>query len=248
MSFAFCPNCGTRLEESTNFCPNCGSSLTSAVQTYTDASVIQTPVSTAVCPVPAAEGYSLILVSLGSCAKVSARSLLRDLLGYTVTDAIQITNTLPAEIACALNFQQAVDLSRVLSEYGMQVAAYDSAGYVDLSSYADRSALSSSGSILETVLATIATITIANRVKKILKWMRPAPQQNLFKPKYMYTVPPRYERKVQKRKPVPKPVSAAPLRKAPAAHHEQREPFRKDPGRPEKGRKGGAGPKGPGRQ
>ena len=199
---SYCPNCGSQVEESMHFCPACGHALSSAEVTATVQPVIyqQTPVSSCT-QTTAATDYSLVLISLGSCMKTSAQSLFRDMLGYSLADAVRITSAFPVQIACALNFQQALDLARIFTEYGMQIAIYNSTGYVDFAPYAETSVFNSSGSLLQSVLATVATVTAANKVQRFLKWTIPATIQNLFRPKYPYNIPPKYEhRPVRKTK------------------------------------------------
>lgn len=251
MSYSYCPNCGKPVGTGVNYCPNCGYCVADAEVLPENTEVCLNAGNAEIVELPnERSGYSLILASLGTCTKVSARALFRDLLGYSLSDAIQITNAVPTELACSLTFRQAVDLARVFTEYGMQIAAYNADGYVDLSPYAGTSAFRSESSLLETVLATIATVTVANRVKTFLKWMRPAPQQHLFIPRYRYKAPPKYEPVIRKRKPVPEPAKAVPADRRPAEHRERRAPQPKanrEEGNERKRNAGNSG-RGPGRR
>lgn len=195
----YCQNCGSEVEDGMRFCPGCGTSLLSAEIS----AAVQPPVSTVkyhqgnesytLPQGDASREYSLVLISMGTCSKTSTQSLLRDMLGYSVSDARLITNMLPMQIATALNFHQALDLARIFTEYGTQIAVYHFTGYVDFSPYAEASVFNASGSLLQSVLTTLATVTAANKVQNFLKWTIPAAIQNLFRPRYQYVSPPKYE-------------------------------------------------------
>lgn len=220
---SYCPNCGVQVEESMNFCPNCGSALSTAEVVVSDQPVapeppvVETAAQTAASQVPPTtvniyqtaanpsgayswatpntlSDYSLILVSRGRCAKTTARNIIRDVLGYTWAETLRIVNNLPMEIAHSMSLQQVVDLARVLTEYGMNVSVYNTNGYVNINSYATSSALNSQGSFLQSVANTLATLTIANRVNRLLKWSLSNPLNYLFAPKYRYVRPVRYVR------------------------------------------------------
>ena len=221
---SYCPNCGVQLlEEGMNFCPNCGTALNSTVVYTSDQPVapevpvvetVAQPANTVAQPTTVniyqttanpsgayswasptgLTAYSLILVSRGSCTKSLARTIIRDVLGYTWAETLKIVNSTPMEIAHNMSLQQVVDLARVLTEYGMQVSVYNSNGYVNLGSYATSAALNSSGSFLQSVATTLATLTVANRVNRLLKWSLSSPLDYLFRPKYRYVRPVRYVR------------------------------------------------------
>ena len=225
----YCPNCGTQTDKGMYFCPNCGNALSSStttVQNAASAPVYQQPPTTYnYNNVTTAIDYSLVLVSLGTSTKSSAQSLIRDILGYTLADANRITAAVPTELACALNFRQALDLARVFTEYGMQVAVYNSGGYVNFAPYAESSAFNSSGSLLDSVLATLSTLTVANRVTSFIKRNLTHALQNLFRPKYHYEAPPKYERRYTPVKKVPSAqVHHKPAHANPATHSKPVQP------------------------
>lgn len=195
---SFCSNCGRQLDESMKFCPGCGAPLNSsavpAAQTLpanvpVAATAVQTPVAYTPATPAAKSDYRVILLGLGSCSRANARNLLSDLLGYTMADARELVNAVPAEIACCLNEQQACILAQALTEYGMEVTVCDSDDYVDLNSAASVSVFSENGSLLGGALAILATIGLVNRVSKIRKWNRPFGNY-LFRPIYRRSVPP----------------------------------------------------------
>ncbi len=217
---SYCSNCGKEVEESMFFCPNCGNALKSDVSAEQQTVVVEQPVLTTqpvqttaqpttvnIYQTTAAPSgtntwatsnglsdYSLILVSRGRCSKSTARSIIRDVLGYTWAETLRIVNNLPMEIAHSMTVQQVVDLARVLTEYGMNVSVYNTNGYVNLNSYATSSALNSSGSFLQSVATTLATLSVANRVNRLLRWSLSNPLNYLFAPKYRYVRPVRYVR------------------------------------------------------
>lgn len=200
----FCPNCGQRVEESMRFCPSCGSALTTdAVHGTVTDDAYQTNASSNV----GTQGndYRLVLISCGTCAVSTAQELLQNVLGYTASEASTLTRQVPIEIAQSLSFQQALDISRMFTEYGMQIAVYNSSGYVNMNQYATSSVFNSDGSILKTVAVSLAALTAVNRVKHFLRWTIPNPLRFLFTPNYRYGAPP-----------PPRPIHRAPPPPAPA--------------------------------
>ncbi len=201
-----CEYCNQASDGESRTCPYCGAALP----------IIET--ASAAADASAASGaaglsdYRLVLVSCGTCSKSTARSLLQDILGYSRTEAYQLTDQLPAEIAGGLTQAQALDLSRTLTEYGLNVALYRGTDYTDLGDDAQASVFGDGGSLLPSVLATLATLTMANRVRRILPWPHPAPEQHLFRPRFTPGPAPAYQRPAIRR---PR-VTGAPVTPRPA--------------------------------
>lgn len=197
---AFCPYCGGALVQGANFCPGCGSPVTDLSAALTTPAVttpaVTTPaVNTIPVVTPVAEVYSLVLISLGTCRASYADDVLEDVLGYSSAEAKTIVSLVPTQIAQGLTAQQAQYVAQALTEYGMQVAIYNSQGVaVDMGQYATSSVFNSDGSFLSGVLSTLATLTVANRIRSFTRWNRPNLLQALFAPRYE-PVPPRHVRR-----------------------------------------------------
>ena len=192
---AFCPSCGTLLIEGARFCTNCGVQVSTAVSPYTTVTYADTT----------RKDYRIILLDRGKCTKTNAKELLMDIFGYTTTEANAILNALPAEIACNLTFQQAVYASQALNEYGLELSVLNSDSYIDIDSYASSSVYDNNGSFLTGVLSILGTITAANRLNSINRWLKPV--QKTFRPAYRRAAPPVYVRH-------PIHTGAAPLHRA----------------------------------
>ena len=195
----YCPNCGQQIDGTMRFCPGCGAAL-GGVNSTTSANTAYTGTVN-----QSANDYRLVLVSPGSCKTATVREILHDVLGYSTADAATLSAQVPVEIAHSLSFQQALDLARMLTEYGMQVAVYNTNGYVDLSPYATSSVFDSDGSVLPTVAVTLASLGIANQVREFLRWSRPNPFSFLFAPRYHRPAPPPPPRHHIRRPPPPSP-------------------------------------------
>ena len=192
---AYCPSCGTLLIEGARFCTNCGAQVSTAVSPYTTVTYADT----------SRKDYRIILIDRGKCTKTNAKELLMDIFGYTTTEANAILNSLPAEIACNLTFQQAVYASQALNEYGLELSVLNSDSYIDIDSYAASSVYDNNGSFLNGVLTILGTITAANRLKNITRWAKPV--QKAFRPAYRRATPLTYVRH-------PVHTGAAPLHRA----------------------------------
>ncbi|MBQ8093171.1 MAG: zinc ribbon domain-containing protein [Clostridia bacterium] len=207
----FCPNCGTQVSADANFCPNCGSKQTAVTQ----------PVNTVM---PDAI-YRVILVDKGDCTKALAKEVLRDLIGYTLTNAGALVDAMPVEIARNLTRDQAVYVSQVLTDYGMNTAISDNKNaYVDFSRYAARSIFSDSGAFLTDAAAVLGTLSALNQVTSITRWSQPNPFSFLFRTEKRRTPPPKTTwssifgtRNVTPPPPKPAPKPAA--RPAPKPQH-----------------------------
>lgn len=191
---SFCPYCGGALVQGAGFCPGCGSPVADLSAALTTPAVT-TPVVNTVPVAAAAEAYSLVLISLGTCRASYADDVLEDVLGYSNAEAKTIVSLVPTQIAQGLTAQQAQYIAQALTEYGMQVAIYNRQGVaVDMGQYATSSVFNSDGTFLGGVLTTLATLTVANRIRRFTRWDRPNLLQALFAPRYE-PAPPRHVRR-----------------------------------------------------
>ncbi|MBR4503349.1 MAG: zinc ribbon domain-containing protein [Clostridia bacterium] len=193
---SYCPNCGTQLLVGSKFCQNCGTPIAAAV--YNAAPIYDTPVYSNVDT--SRKDYRIIMVRRDTCSKANARELLMDIFGYSAAEANLILDSLPAEIACNLTFQQAVYASQALTEYGIDVSVINSDGYTNINQYASSSVYNNNGSFLNSVLSVLGTLTVANRLNKLTQWNRPL--SYTFRPNYRRTDPLAYQRHYI-RKPAP---------------------------------------------
>lgn len=192
---AYCTNCGALLPGGVNFCPNCGQ----AVAVIPTANNVRSD-------------YQVVLISRGTCTKSTAVDILNDLLGYTDAEAAQILNNMPMATAIDLTAVQAQYVAQAMSEYGMEVAVYNSNGYVDMTGSATASVFDNSGSFLASVAAVLTGLTIGNRVSRYERWTRPAPV--VFRPTYRRAVPLTTYRRYRTVA-APRPVVVAPPRPVP---------------------------------
>ncbi|MBQ6374633.1 MAG: zinc-ribbon domain-containing protein, partial [Clostridia bacterium] len=182
----FCPNCGSPVEIDDRFCGNCGTALKTGV---------------AVTEPAARSDFRIVLLTKGDCRRAVAVDMISDLLGYSDDDAAKIIDNTPMEIAKGLTAIQAQYLCQALTEYDMQVAIFNSDGYVDLGEKATSSVFDGDGSFLNTVASVLAGLTLGNRISSYSRWTRPAPV--VFKPTYRRTaLRPDYRR----RRPAPRPT------------------------------------------
>ncbi len=185
---SYCSYCGTAIDSSMKYCPSCGAPLTAStasLQTYTAVTE------------PAADAdYAVVLVSRGTCAESTARDVLEDLLGYSSTDAKAILAAAPTEAAMNLTQVQAKYIAQALTEYGMQVSVWDGGNYVELDNdeTAKSSIFDNAGSFLAGAAAVLGTITVANQVKKFFRWTKPAPEEHVYRPRFV-VAPPKHKRR-----------------------------------------------------
>ncbi len=106
---AYCVRCGQQLEDGMNFCPVCGTAVTAA-GTQQEQPIPIAETAPAYDPATATD-YRVILFSRGSCSAANARALLRDILGYSSSEARNILTMAPVEIACNLNMAHALYLA-----------------------------------------------------------------------------------------------------------------------------------------
>ena len=189
----FCPNCGSQVAAGDRFCANCG----------TPVQPVTMPVAQVVNNVgtDARTDYRIVLVSRGTCPRAAAIDMLSDLLGYSDADAALIIDNAPMEAALGLTAIQTQYISQAITEYGMQVAIYNSDGYVDMGSRATSSVYDADGDFLSAVAGVLTGLTVGNRVSNFSPWTRPAPV--VFRTSYRRAAPlPGYRR----RRPAPTPI------------------------------------------
>ena len=191
----YCPNCGGAVEPGDRFCANCGTALQTVPQAVSAST-------------GARSDYRIVLVSRGTCSRAVAIDMLSDLLGYSDADAARLIDNAPIETARGLTAIQAQYVSQAITEYGMQVAIYNSDGYVDMGSRATTSVYNSDGSFLSAVAGVLTGLAASNRISTFDRWTKPAPV--VFMPAYRRPAPPPAYRR---RRPAPRP---API---PVVHH-----------------------------
>lgn len=209
----YCKYCGAPVTPDARFCASCGAPV--------DAEAIvpaaETAPVTVSAPAPYDDGamdYSVVLYSIGTCARSYADDLLVDILGYTGSEARQILRVLPTEIARLLTFQQAQYVAQALTEYGMQVVVLKGDAEIDIAPYATSTVYNSDGSFLSGVLTALAAITAANRVRSFRRWTRTSLLSLLFTPRYRWTQP-RHVRHIQQRPAVIRTSAPAPRQSMP---------------------------------
>ena len=215
---AFCVRCGQQLEDGMNFCPVCGTAVTAAE------AAVETPIpivdTTPAYDPATASDYRVILFSRGNCSAANARALLRDILGYSTSEARNILNMAPVEIACNMTMVQAMYLAQALTEYGIEVTVCNSQGYVNVPQAAATSVYDRTGSFLPAVASALAALSAANRVREFRRW-NAVTRPSLFRLAFQPAPPPRSARRYSSfgifhpaPRPTPRPVSprpAAPL-------------------------------------
>lgn len=211
---AFCVKCGQSLEDGMNYCPVCGTAVASPGAQGTQTIPILDS-ATAYDPATATD-YRVILFSRGNCSAANTRALLRDILGYSSSDARNILSMAPVEIACNMTMAQAMYLAQALTEYGIEVTVCNSQGYVNVPQAATTSVYDRTGSFLPAVASALATLSAVNRVREIRRWnmvTRPALFSLAFRP----SPPPRSARRYSSfgifhpaPRPAPRPVAPRP--------------------------------------
>ncbi|MBR0367082.1 MAG: zinc ribbon domain-containing protein [Clostridia bacterium] len=147
----FCPNCGTQLAGGVNFCPNCGTRVNDIARTVAATDVNQ--------------GNTLMLLSLGTCARTTAAALLQQLCGYAPDEALLIVDSMPIKVARGLTDAQARYLAQAFSEYGLEVAVYDRNGWREWESDND-SVWDNAGSLIATVASALGLMSLNNRISR----------------------------------------------------------------------------------
>ena len=183
----YCPNCGKLIADSANFCQYCGADVANVLISEE--------------PDDLDTGYRVVVFSRGSCTAKTAREVLADLLGYTLSTAKELLDECPVEVADELSELQALTIAQALAEYGMEVTVVDeSDSYIDLSPYATSSLFDAQGVLLANALATLSTLTAANRVHRYRRYRKPSLLSLLFKPNYIMK-PPVHQRRTIHRQP-----------------------------------------------
>ncbi len=210
----FCVNCGRALDDGMRFCPLCGTAV-SAEDSYGGATVPITEPPSSYDPA-AASDYRVILFSRGTCSAANARALLRDILGYTASEARNILTMAPVEIACNMTMAQAMYLAQALTEYGMSVSVCNTQGYVNVPQASTTSVYDRTGSFLPAVASALAMLSAANRVREFRRWNY-GPRPSLFRLAFRPAPPPRSARRYSSfgifhpaPRPTPRPVSPRP--------------------------------------
>ena len=209
---SYCQYCGAPVAPDANFCSSCGAPVPAeAIVPAAETAPVAAPA-----PAPYDDGsmdFSVVLYSIGTCARSYADDLLVDVLGYTGSEARKILRVLPTEIARLLTFRQAQYIAQALTEYGMQVVVLKGDAEIDIAPYATGSVYNSDGSFLSGVLTALASITVANRIRSFRRWTRTSLLSMLFAPRYRWTQP-KHVRHIQARPVVTRIPEPAPRRQS----------------------------------
>ncbi|MBR4422166.1 MAG: zinc ribbon domain-containing protein [Erysipelotrichaceae bacterium] len=171
----YCTYCGSAMDDNANYCPNCGAE---AYDAGMEKVITEEPEDLDV-------GYRVVLFSRGDCSLKVTKEVLSDLLGYSTTTVEDLLDNMPVEVADELTELQALTIAQVLAEYGMEVTVVDEEdNYVDLSDKAETSVFDSKGSMLESTLMVLATLSAYNRVHRYRRYRRPSLLSLLFRPRY----------------------------------------------------------------
>lgn len=206
----YCPNCGAQLTAGANFCANCGAQLN--ITTTLSPATVVTPA--AANPYAAAQGCTVMLLSLGSCTVASASSLIQQLCGYAADEALLIAQSAPVAVAQNLTELQANTLAQALCEYGLEISVYDGSGWRELES-PSTSVWSQAGTLIAKAASALGLIGAANRIAKSLmhRWDYPYRYTGSRPPVY------RLHNSLTRRTPPPRPAAPkqpAEPRRAPA--------------------------------
>lgn len=211
----YCKNCGASVS-SGNFCQYCGERLTDETPSI---SLISKAVSTANLD----DRYNLVLISCGTCSKVTTGDLLEDIFGYTDDESSTLVNMAPVVVGERLNANEAATVAQLLTEYGVQVSITNQNDqYVDLTSKATTSVFDAGGNLLSRVAAVIGALTVTNRIRSYRRYKRPSLLDRLFRVNYRPNAP-TYRRNfrpristapVEPRRTIRKTPQAAPYRPA----------------------------------
>ena len=212
-----CEYCGQLIETGARYCAYCGAPAPA------ETAVTQSAVSGQDATIVSGSGnYSVILVSLGTCARAAAADLLEDTLGYSDTESSDLFSMLPAQIAQMLTYQQASYLAQAMTEYGMEVSVSNGSEYVTVDETAEtQSVFDTAGSFVGKVLSVLGTITGLNRMRKFRKLNDQRYYARPYRPKTYQPAPPVHVRRNVRTAPQPKPVQEK-RQNAPSMHQPQR--------------------------
>ncbi|MCQ2436897.1 MAG: zinc ribbon domain-containing protein [Clostridia bacterium] len=164
---AFCSNCGAILNVGDRFCSNCGAQTGMVAGTSVTGGLT-------------GGNYRVALISCGTCRTSYADDLLEDILGYTNADAKALVASVPVIIAQNLSADQAICISRALTEYGMQVTILDARGNAVVDNSYSTSVFDATGNYVSNVATTLALLSVTNRVARATRWMDYRPGLSLF--------------------------------------------------------------------
>ena len=183
----YCTYCGSAMEDEANYCPSCGREAYDAGMKRPEEAE----------PEDRDIGFRVVLFSRGSCSLKMTKEVLCDLLGYTTATVEDLLDNMPVEVADELTQLQAVTITQVLAEYGMEVTIVDeNDNYADLSDLAQTSVFDSRGVMLESTLRTLATLSALNRVHRYRRYRRPSLLSLLFMPNYVRPRPVHVRRQI----------------------------------------------------
>jgi len=218
----YCGNCGAEISLETNFCPYCG---TAHKNLSSSGSLLNKAVSTA----QAANVFSLVLVSTGSCNPTIAGDLLEDVFGYTDAESATLIKMVPVVVGENLTSAEASTVAQMLTEYGMQVSITDKQDqYVDLTEKATSSIFDNKGGLLAGAAAIIGALTVANRISSYRRYKKPSLIDRLFHINYQ-PLPPAYHRSFRPRLSVNHVEPRRTIRRPAPVHNRGRQPPRGGP-------------------
>ena len=198
----YCEYYGQVIEAGARFCTNCGAPIPVA-QNVSD----NTASGQGATIVSGGGNYSVVLISLGTCAQAAAADLLEDTLGYSETEAKELFLMLPAQIAQMLSRQQADYLAQAMTEYGMKVSVSNGTEYLTVDETSGiQSIFDKTGSFLGKALAVLGTITGHNRMRKFRKLDDPRNFERPYRPQTYRPAPPVHVRRNIRPTVQPKPV------------------------------------------
>ena len=209
----YCKNCGAEINGG-NFCSYCGQALT---ETTASISLLNKAVSTANLD----DQYNLVLVSCGTCDKITTGDLLEDVFGYTDAESTNLVNMAPVVVGERLNANEARTVAQLFTEYGVQVSITNQQDqYVDLTDNAVSSVFDTSGNLLAGAAAIIGALTVSNRIRTYRRYKKPSLLERLFRVNY-HPQPPVYRRNFRPRLTVSPVEPRRTIRKFPSQpqHH-----------------------------
>ena len=187
----YCDYCGSKLEDQARYCANCGAPApigawdTPAAETTQEAESARNESVSGEKPAIEQGGgdYSVILVSLQSCAPAAAGDLLEDMLGYTDEESAQLVSLCPVEVAQNLTRQQALYIAQAMTEYGMEVSVRNEEDdYVEADASSGQTVFDTAGSFLGKILTVLGLLGAKNRVTAPKRLDRPGYREHIYTP------------------------------------------------------------------